>query len=934
MTTIDDGLLVYLRLDALSDDTTLLDLSGNEHNGTLEGSAQLVPDDLFGSALNLSGAGWVTLPSASIPQGATITISFWANGASGLPGGGVAALGAQTAASEQALAIYLPSSDSSIIFDCGYASGTSDRLQQSAEAASYQGSWSFWTFTKDAASGAMQIFLNGNLWASSADSTRTLPAVSQATFGALNSTLAYQGKLACLRIYNRVLSSTEIMQVMDADPAAAATFDGVYPIGFSLLNTDGHAVLDIDDDPSGYELFLTLSNNADRTIDITAPASTTPSADNYHFALHFRPGTLATAALTQVSVASAGWTLQAAQEIDGSASFYLLSSAAQSLDPGASITLTLQSISAAASGGARNTRVELTYQQLQYAADLTPLTGSRLQNMMVLNAQGARTPPLHVGFVGPNMVLNDGTSTNALTLRITNLLDDAALALSPSSGAAPTTLILAFDAQDSNEQKDWALGTTSQVNAIDVQMAGWASAKDPESAEWTLTTTQTALAADGYFQLELGNIVSSLPAGNANLYLIYENWPGYRDGYFVVPIEKTPLVYTDSQRVGIGTNQPSRPLGVRGAGSSEELVSFEDRAGTTTWHINQKLHGTQSAFNISESDVADGRLYLQAGGNAGIGTTTPRTGLDTGAGVLSGAANDYIKAQWTMSGGGSVSWGGSGNRLKWTARFIAISAERPHTFASGFVNIVQPTSDIPAANVYNGVARSANADGVVLNAWEALYAVHTVGGNESAVTLQIASYANASFYVPSNWLLVAVVNGDDGTVKLGTGVCLNPNTTSLNGSPIPSGTIMLWSGASNNIPGGWVLCNGANGTPDLRDRFIVGAGNSYGVGSIGGTPSVQLSISQLPSHSHATTVSEDDGHTHNVYFDTGSGGDGPNGDMAKVDHGLQKGVSADFGVKTGKNGDHTHTVSVQNTGGNEAHENRPPYYALCYIMKQ
>jgi hypothetical protein len=58
--------------------------------------------------------------------------------------------------------------------------------------------------------------------------------------------------------------------------------------------------------------------------------------------------------------------------------------------------------------------------------------------------------------------------------------------------------------------------------------------------------------------------------------------------------------------------------------------------------------------------------------------------------------------------------------------------------------------------------------------------------------------------------------------------------TSPNVNAVPSGGIIMWSGSIGSIPSGYVLCNGSNGTPDLRDRFVVGAGNSYSVGNNGG----------------------------------------------------------------------------------------------------
>ena len=75
-------------------------------------------------------------------------------------------------------------------------------------------------------------------------------------------------------------------------------------------------------------------------------------------------------------------------------------------------------------------------------------------------------------------------------------------------------------------------------------------------------------------------------------------------------------------------------------------------------------------------------------------------------------------------------------------------------------------------------------------------------------------------------------------------------TNQTPGGGIPAGGIIMWSGSVANIPSGWYLCNGSYGTPDLRDRFVIGAGSSYNPGATGGATSVTLSTSNMPSHSH------------------------------------------------------------------------------------
>lgn len=166
---------------------------------------------------------------------------------------------------------------------------------------------------------------------------------------------------------------------------------------------------------------------------------------------------------------------------------------------------------------------------------------------------------------------------------------------------------------------------------------------------------------------------------------------------------------------------------------------------------------------------------------------------------------------------------------------------------------------------------------------------------------------------------------------------------------IPSGFIGMWSGAIGAIPSGWFLCDGTNATPDLRDRFIVGAGSSYAVGAIGGSNSVTLTESQLPTHTHtitATTESagshahsvSDPGHSHVYSVASGQAPESGTGFVGYSGYNTLTSTSTTAvgtGISIASAGAHTHTVTATagNTGGGTSHENRPPYFALAYIMK-
>jgi hypothetical protein len=158
-------------------------------------------------------------------------------------------------------------------------------------------------------------------------------------------------------------------------------------------------------------------------------------------------------------------------------------------------------------------------------------------------------------------------------------------------------------------------------------------------------------------------------------------------------------------------------------------------------------------------------------------------------------------------------------------------------------------------------------------------------------------------------------------------------------TPIPTGGILLWSGSIGSIPAGYVLCNGNNGTPDLRDRFVVGAGTTYAVNATGGSADAIV-----VSHDHTYSSTTGSGGSATGSVTGGVGGDfGPfssaTGVLAVSDNvgnrpqgagGTGSSRTATITIPT-----HTHTVSgtTATAGSSGTNGNLPPYYALCYIMK-
>ena len=165
----------------------------------------------------------------------------------------------------------------------------------------------------------------------------------------------------------------------------------------------------------------------------------------------------------------------------------------------------------------------------------------------------------------------------------------------------------------------------------------------------------------------------------------------------------------------------------------------------------------------------------------------------------------------------------------------------------------------------------------------------------------------------------------DGTAGASGQVLLSAggSTTPTWGNTFVAGMIMLWSGSSASIPSGWLLCDGSSSTPDLRNRFVVGATSTYAVGATGGSADAIV-----VSHTHtATSTVTDPGHLHVI---ANASGNTPNGGGAYIQGADNPGASRNTNSQTTGI-----TVATTNasSGSSGTNANLPPYYALCYIMK-
>ena len=204
-----------------------------------------------------------------------------------------------------------------------------------------------------------------------------------------------------------------------------------------------------------------------------------------------------------------------------------------------------------------------------------------------------------------------------------------------------------------------------------------------------------------------------------------------------------------------------------------------------------------------------------------------------------------------------------------------------------------------------------------------------------------ASSTNATHYLA----FVSSTSGNN-PVRVDTALNYNPSTDTLTAGNFVgdisgttggflTGMIMMWGGTT--APTGWQLCNGdpastsalqtllgETNVPDLRDKFVIGAGNSYGRHAEGGESTVQLSETHLPEHYH-------------LGFVNATGGQQRTGSNLSANNYAAKGTGAGniyetYNITTAGTGS-GYAGRSSTVGNNTAHENKPPYYALTYIIK-
>ena len=235
----------------------------------------------------------------------------------------------------------------------------------------------------------------------------------------------------------------------------------------------------------------------------------------------------------------------------------------------------------------------------------------------------------------------------------------------------------------------------------------------------------------------------------------------------------------------------------------------------------------------------------------------------------------------------------------------------------GFAIIIKTPSST-GVSIANGATQTVYCDGTEFYIASFPSTGGTITGNLAiSGTLGVTGATSLTTTTMTDTLTVNSSVGTAGQFLTSRGAALSPQWTTL--TAFVSGMIMMWSGSIASIPSGWLLCDGTSGTPNLRDRFVIGAGSTYAVNATGGSADAVV-----VSHTHTFTGDALAPHSHS--YNTKSTSLPQSGSSTPCWYGDAAGT-------TGATSGGTPSGTNSTTGVSGTNANLPPYLALAYIMK-
>ena len=731
----------------------------------------------------------------------------------------------------------------------------------------------------------------------------------------------FTGRMGGVRLYERALPATELAALVHGEKHARShPFDHHHPLAFRVADDHGHpAVYIVDESSRGRTFHLILQNSSPISIELPASkapmgeevilvGTNRPTPDDHHLEIVFRPGTLELKDVAHCSPVDTDWHLRGIPNQDGTLSIYLSRPDGLVIPPGGILTISLAHFKAVALGGSRPTQVELRYQHLNYIRDVTDeqishpkkrkLSGHRLAHLDVVNQRGRSEAPFTAGFIGSNTVLNDGHTRNTLTLYLGNSTLHTLSLAAGELGVRPR-LLLSFDSGQLNEADEpWGLGHADEVAEIEISPSELASELGWVVHERTDSETPEWVILPPEEEIQPNTWI------NFSLYPIVTRSPsGFTNLYLRyqnIGGFRDGEIIVPIEKAPRLYRQQTVPTAKDMAQSHKDMAKRHNDRRSVHVFTDSVVVGSGYAAESTDHDP-DPPSYpqqnsLSVEGKVGIGTNNPQRSLEL-----------------VVADGGGIRITGPGGTGTTVA--LELSTFDPSEWNSSASARIQAVDD----------------------------------NYSSAIEFQTKIPGE-----PSNELVTQMVINPNGNVKASGSI------EDKNGPVVPIGTIIMWSNYRGySIPSGWALCDGKDGRPDLRGRFIVGAGEGTYLNTqekfnfpppdpdgndptgkqVGGTQSVTLTLAEIPSHQHSGTTNVGGGeHSHYLPFYT-DGAHIPTRIRLVSDLLLQdpwrrndrnpSGVLATTVEQT----DHIHQYMTEEAGGGGDHENLPPYYALIYIIK-
>jgi hypothetical protein len=390
-----------------------------------------------------------------------------------------------------------------------------------------------------------------------------------------------------------------------------------------------------------------------------------------------------------------------------------------------------------------------------------------------------------------------------------------------------------------------------------------------------------------------------LPAGCASADALALEW---EDGGTIHVTPRGAARRANTLRLRIPSAAPGEELylstATAGAGRYRALASLGraeeiEVRGTGGWRASRTSSAGMPVYRISPA----GSVIAHSGSGEASADASDTAAVELGNVVSDQAAGPAQVVLYSTSSGYSVG----------TLTLVEEGSVAINTFTADpatIDDITQPASVLLSWDVDNATTVLLSGVGIV---------------GSSVTNLQVYVEQTTTFVLTALDASLASVSSDSVTVTV---------SPSLSSRMVPAGTILLWQGATTTIPTGWALCDGTNGAPDLRDRFVMGAGGSASPGTSANADTHTHTIAP-PAQGFQTSY--DGAHTH------GMPGDWYHRSLSSGSHtGIDTDGTFSTSTQTQSAGGHQHQVSVSFAtfvSGTNVGDVRPPWYALAYIMK-